>query len=106
MTDWPEQYRVAAKEWVDKNAAADLLEQTKTATFAEKTQPLIESGMAVNKAETQIKASDDWHTYLEEMVAARKAADFARVKLEYIRMKFKQQEGKNYAVRAEMNMHK
>lgn len=106
MTDkpWSEQFRIAAKDWVDKHAAAELLEETKTATLAQKTQPLIKQGAAVNKAEIEVKASDDWHQYLEEMVAARKAANLAKVRMEWLRMKFKEQESKNYARRAEMGL--
>lgn len=104
MTNWPEQFRVAALDWVDKHAAAELLEETKTATLAQKTQPLIKAGTAVNKAEIEVKATDEWHQYLEEMVAARKAANRAKAKMEYVRMRFKEHEAKNYAARAEMNM--
>lgn len=103
---WSEQYRLAAKDWVDKHAAAELLEETKSATLAQKVQPLIKDGMAVNKAEIQVKASDEWHEYLEEMVAARKAANLARVRMSWTQMKFKEEESKNYTRRAEMGLSK
>ncbi|MEM8972253.1 MAG: hypothetical protein AAGD43_09360 [Pseudomonadota bacterium] len=104
MNNWPEQFRIAAKDWCDKHAAAELLEETKTATFSQKVAPLVTDGTPVNRAEVHVRASDEWHQYLEEMVAARKAANLAKVKMEWLRMCFKEEEARNYAVRAEKNM--
>lgn len=81
-----EVYLEAAEDWCDKDAAAQLLEDTKSSIMSQK-QVALGADLAVNRAEQVVKASPDWHEYLEKIVEARRVANLAKVKLEYIRMR-------------------
>lgn len=97
-----EQFRLAAKEWVDANAAAELLEELKSATLSQQMQALGE--MAVSKAEMTVKASPDWKAYIERMTGARRRANELKVKLEWIRMRHSEQQSHEATQRAEMKL--
>ena len=75
-----EQFRVIAKKWVDADAAANLLEESKSAFLSKKMADL--GDMPVSKAEMSVKASSDWIEYIEKMVSARKEAALLKVQLE------------------------
>lgn len=97
-----EQFRITAKAWVDLDAAANILEETKSATLS---QRMLELGeMPVSKAEMIIKGSTDWHEHLEKIVAARAAANMKKVQLEYIRMKERELDRSEWAQRTERKM--
>ena len=83
---WSEQYRLAAKDWVEKDAAAELLEHTKSAVLAQMMSRL--GDVPVNRAERDVKASDEWEDFVVKMVEAKKAANLAKVRMEYLRMKY------------------
>lgn len=85
---WSEQFRVVAKQWVDADAAATILEDTKSAVMAERMLAMGE--MAINKAEALVKASPDWKRHVEAIVNARRAANRLKVQMEYLRMKFQE----------------
>ena len=97
-----EQYRIVARQWVDAESAAQLLEDTKSSVLAQKMLAL--GDMAVNKAEMQIKASDDWMAHIKVIVEARKEANLKKVHLEYLRMLEREAERKSWAARSEMKM--
>ena len=97
-----EEYRVVAKNWVDAEAAASLLEDTKSAVLAQKMAAL--GDMPVSKAEMQVKASDDWTDFIEKMVDARKRANLLKVQLEYIRMRSSEWSSFEASKRAEMRL--
>lgn len=97
-----EQYRVVAKAYVDADSAASLLEETKSAVLARMMLSL--GDMPVSRAEMQVKASDDWSEFVTNMVKAREKAAFLKVKLEYIRMKFSEQQSIEASKRAEMRL--
>lgn len=97
-----EQYRIVAKKWVDAKAAADILEESKTAVLS---QRMIASGEAtVSKAEMLVKASQEWQDYLSNMVEARKKANLLKVQLEYIQMQFSEWQSSEATRRAEMKL--
>lgn len=97
-----EQYRVIAKRWVDADAAANMLEETKSAVLS---KMMVDLGdMAVSKAEMQVKASDEWRDYIKQMVEARSAASMLKVQLEYIRMRFYEWQSQAATRRAEMKL--
>lgn len=85
---WSEQFRIAGEDWAQKEAAASLLEDSKSAIMAQRQAML--GDIAVNKAEQIVKASPDWSEYIEQTVAARKAANLAKIEMEYLRMKFQE----------------
>lgn len=97
-----EQYRIAAKEWVDAEAAASLLEDTKSAVLAQKMTAL--GDMPVSRAEMQIKASPEWTDHISKMIAARKHANWLKVKLEYLRMRASEWQSAEASKRAEMRL--
>jgi hypothetical protein len=97
-----EQFRIIAKKWVDTEAAAKMLEETKSAFLSHR---MSEQGdVPVSKAEMVVKASDVWHQYIESMVTARKEANLLKMQLEYIRMKFSEQQSDEATSRAEMRL--
>ena len=99
---WSEQYRIVSKQWVDADAAASILEDTKSAVMAERIMAL--GDMAHNKAEAQVKASPEWKRHVEAVVNARRAANMLKVQLEYLRMKFAEWQSENANRRAEMRL--
>lgn len=99
---WAEQYRIVAKEWVDLDSAASILEETKTSVLAQRMNAL--GDMPVSHAEREVKASSEWHDFIEKMVNARSAANRKKVQLEYIRMKFMEWNSENATKRAEMKL--
>lgn len=104
MTDRPlsEEYRLAAKQWVEKEAAASLLEETKSAVLAE--HMAILGDLPVSRAEMQVKASAEWREFVETMVDARREANLAKVRLEWVRLKHAEQQSAEASRRAEMRL--
>jgi len=97
-----EQYRLIAKKWIDADAAASILEETKSAFLAQK---MAEQGdMPVSRAEMTVKSSSEWTDYVHGMVEARKKASLLKAQLEYIRMQFTEQQSSEATRRAEMKL--
>lgn len=99
---WSEQYRLAGEDWADKEAAAQLLEDTKSAVMAQRQAEL--GDIPVNRAEQTVKASAAWYQHIEKIVEARKVANVAKVQLEYIRMKAMERAGAEANQRTEMKL--
>lgn len=99
---WSEQYRIVSKQWVDADAAASILEDTKSAVMAERVVAL--GDMAVNKAEATVKASPEWRQHVEAVVNARRAANRLKVQLEYLRMKFSEWQSHEATKRTEARL--
>ena len=97
-----EQYRVVAKQWVDADAAANILEECKSATLAQKMAAC--GDVPVSRAEMTVKASQEWADYLTKMVDARKLANLKKVQMKYIEMKFHEWSSHNATRRAEMRL--
>ena len=83
-----ERYAVLGRDWAEKEAAASLLEDSKSAVMAQRQAML--GDMPINRAEQIVKASPDWTEYIEQTIAARKAANLAKVELEAMRMRFQE----------------
>ena len=97
-----EEFRIIAKKWADADAAANLLEETKSAFLAKK---MIAMGdMPVSRAEMAVKASDEWYDFVTSMVSAREKATLLKVQLEYIRMQFHEWQSIEATRRAEMKL--
>jgi hypothetical protein len=100
--DYSEIFRLTAKEYVEANAAADILEELKSATLS---QMILELGdMPISRAETRVKASEEWTNYIQKMVEARKTSNLLKVKMEYIRMKFMERQSEDATARAERRL--
>lgn len=97
-----EEYRLAAKEWVEADAAANLLEETKSAVLSQRMAAL--GDMPVSRAEMEVKASEDWHSFIASMVDARKRANELKVKIEWIRMRHMERQSEEASARAEMKL--
>lgn len=93
---WSEVYGEAGRDWAEKEAAASLLEDAKSAVMAQRQAML--GDMPVNRAEQTVKASPDWMDYIEKTVAARKEANLAKVKMETVKMRYQE------ALNAEANL--
>ncbi len=50
------------------------------------------------------KASSAWKDYIEKMVKAREEANLAKVKVEWIRMRFSEQQSEEATARAERRL--
>ena len=97
-----EQFRIIAKRWVDQDAAASILEETKSAVLS---RMMMQTGeTAVSKAEMIVKASPAWAAHVTEMVKAREKASLSKVQLEYIRMRFSEWQSFEATKRAEMRL--
>lgn len=97
-----EQYRLIAKKWVDADAAANLLEETKSAFLSKKMMAL--GDMPVSRAEMTVKASDEWSDYVSKMVKAREQAALLKAQLEFIRMQFSEWQSHEATRRHEMKL--
>lgn len=99
---WSEQYRIVAKAWVDAEAAASLLEDTKSAILAERMLSL--GDMPVSKAEMNVKGSQEWRTDLLTISTARQVSNRLKVQLEYLRMKFSEWQSHEATKRTEARL--
>jgi hypothetical protein len=99
---WSEQFRIVAKQWVDADAAASILEDTKSAVLSERMQNL--GDIPVSKAEATVKASPEWRDHIEKMVNARKQANRLKVQMEYLRMKFSEWQSHEATKRTEARL--
>ena len=106
MTDeWSEKFRVAAKEWVDADAEASLAEELKSSTLNQMIIHLnVQGEMPVNRRESIVRSSDKWIEYVNDMVKKRTKANLFKVRLEYIRMRFNEQQSIEATKRAEMKL--
>jgi hypothetical protein len=97
-----EEYRLVAKAWVDADAAASLLEETKTALLS---KLMLDQGeMPVSKAEMNAKASAQWVEYIDAMVTARAEANLRRVQMKYVEMRYGEWQSKDANARKERHM--
>lgn len=101
-----EQFRVVAKQWVDADEAASLLEETKTSILSDMIGRVLSYniGMPYNKAELSAKSSPEYKEFITEMVQLRSKANLLKVKLEYIRMRFSEQQSHEATARAERRL--
>jgi putative sterol carrier protein len=97
-----EQYRLIAKDWVEKDSAANLLEETKSAVLSQMMARL--GDIPVSHAERAVKSSEEWMDFITKMVRAREAANLAKVRCEFIKMKFSEWQSHNANKRAEMRL--
>ena len=67
------------------DGAARMLEECKTAVLSQKMKAL--GDMPAAHSEREVKASPEWSDFIKRMVDARTAANLAKVKLEWVRMR-------------------
>lgn len=88
--------------WADAESAASLLEDSKSAVLSQRMAML--GDIAVNKAEMAVKASREWQEHIEKIVAARKHANLLKIRMEFCKMKYHEEQGQEASKRAEMRM--
>jgi hypothetical protein len=97
-----EQWYHAAQKWADLNAAADMLEEGKSAFLSQK---MIRLGdMPVSRAELTVKASPEWADYIKKSVRAREQANLAKIEAEFLKMRFSEHMSIDANQRQEMRM--
>src|SRR3974390_1121785 len=98
-----EQFRVIAKKWCEADHAASLMEETRTAILSEIIAKTISHDIAMpyNKAEMAAKSSADYRVFVSKMVELRKQANLFKVQMEYIRMRFSEQQSAEATARSE-----
>lgn len=97
-----EEFRIAAKEWVEADKLASLAEELKSAKLSE--MILRDAGLSVNRAEAQAKASVEWREYIADMVQKRANANLARVKQKWVEMRFSEWQSNDANARRERHM--
>jgi hypothetical protein len=102
-----EQFRLVAKKWVDAEASANILEDTKSCVLAEmiaKHQLKFEKELAHNRAENDVKASPEWHQHVIKICEARRDANLLKMQIKYIDMRYGEWQSANATNRAEMKL--
>lgn len=101
-----EQFRIIAERYVDASAAAQLLEELKSARMAQliAEQRKLDPALAFNAAENNVKASPEWVEYITDMVNAKKGANKLKAQLEYIRMRHSERMSSEATERAERKL--
>lgn len=99
---YSEQYRIAAREWVQLEAAATMLENGKSAFVAQ--QIANSTGKSEAEKERKVKASKAYSDYIKTMSNARKAANQQKVEVDYIKMKSWENQAAEATKRAEMKL--
>lgn len=97
-----EQFRLAAKDYVDADNAASLLEEMKSATLSRMMAAY--GDIPVSRAEMTVKASEKWSEYIDAMVSARTKSNELKFRLEWIRMRHSEQQSAQATARAEMKL--
>lgn len=97
-----EQFRIVARQWVEADKAANILEECKSAVLSK--LMMAKGDVAVSKAEMLSKASDEWAEHLNLMVQARADANLKKVQMEFIRMQFSEWQSNDANARRERHM--
>src|SRR6266481_9538338 len=97
-----EKLEQAGQDWADKNSAADILEETKYTILSECMAQYPEDSNAA--AETKARADKKFKEHLSVMVAARKAANKAKVHYESIKTWIELHRTAEATERAKMNL--
>ena len=97
-----EEFRRAAKEHQQLDAGATFMEENKSAVLSQRMMKL--GDIPVSRAELTVKASEEWANYISEMCRMRKEANLAKVKVEWIKMRFQEQMSEEASKRAEMKL--
>jgi len=102
--DYPisEQYRIAAEHWCDLDAAARMLESSKSAIVAQWVNDY--GDIPISRAEAKVKASDDYLRLVEDVENARTKANKAKVQCEYLRMRFSEEVSRDANARIERKL--
>ena len=93
----------AGEEWADKEAAAELLEETRKTVLAELVNS-IPSAMSMAARESQALADAAYRLHITNMVVARKEANKARMRYDAVKVLGEMRRSQESTRRAEMNL--
>jgi hypothetical protein len=94
----------AGNDWSDKNAAADLLEESKKSILAELMNGHASTASAQSARESLALADPVYRLHITSMVTARKEANRARVKYDAMKMLAELRRSQESTRRAEMSL--
>ena len=97
-----EQFRVVAKQWVDADAAASLLEDTKSSVFSELVLKSTDTSIA--RAEHTARASLEYKEHITLMTEARRKANLFKVQMRFIEMRYGEWQSSDANARREKHM--
>lgn len=97
-----EQYRLTARDWVEMDAAARMLEEGKATYLAQRMAAL--GDIPVSKAEREVKSSPEWADYIKKMVNAKTAANRQRVELDFLKMRHMERTSEEANARSERKL--
>lgn len=97
-----EMFRIVAKEWVALDGAARMLEETKTAVQSQMMKA--RGDVPAAHAERDVKASPEWRDHVGKMVDARTAANFKKVQMKFIEMRFHEWQSQEANARSERRL--
>jgi hypothetical protein len=89
----------AASVWTDLESAADLLESTKSSVLSQ--MMATHGDIPVSKAESFVKRSKEWIEHVTKVCAARTAANKAKIRMDYYRMRASEEMSKEATARLE-----
>lgn len=92
----------AGEDWAEKQAAADLLEETRKSVLAKLMNEAPHTSMGGK--EMQALADPEYKKFVEGMVSARKAANKARVRYDSAKVLAELRRSQESTRRAEMNL--
>ena len=93
----------AGEEWADKEAAAELLEETKKTVLAELVNSY-PSSMSMAARESGALAEPAYKLHITNMVVARKEANKARMRYDAVKVLGEMRRSQESTRRAEMNL--
>lgn len=102
MHDLTEQYRLASVDWIDKDAAARLLEEFKPVELARLKS--LHPDFTDAKAERIVRASEGWANFIRKMIDARTDANRAKMRLKIQEMEYFQRQSADATARSERRM--
>lgn len=99
-------YYEIGKRWVELDAAARALEDTKSSILSQKKMEmeLVHGKITKAQAEDLVKADPKWLEFIQRIVDARTAANYEKIKLDTIRMRHAEQQSKEATARHEARL--
>jgi hypothetical protein len=97
-----EEFRLVAKAWVEADAAARLLEETKSSLLSKLVMASTEP--SIGRAEHAARASQDYTDHIDQMCKAKAEANLRRVQMKFVEMRFSEWQSSDANARRERQM--
>lgn len=102
--DIAERFRLCAEEWADADAAFYMLDNTTGSIRSEIQLKLVETGMAMNKAEAMSRASPEYREHVYKAAEAKRKANILRARMDFLRMRERRQDRREWTAMTERKM--